>query len=130
MSRREAEALVTAAYRHQGYQLAEGSRGQANCDDGVLMTHAKQRLLVQCKHWKARKITEAAVREMYGAMAAQDASAGILISCGSITLGASRLAGFGHIQLVGGPKLVALLRIQPVPSHAAEPAARGGSNAR
>jgi restriction system protein len=129
MSRQQIEPLVVAAYRRQGYQLAE-ARARNPSEGGVLLTHGEQRVLLHCKHWKARKLTEAAVREMYGMMAAQDASAGILVTCGGITLEASRFAGFGHIQLVDGPRLLALLRIQPVPNHPAEPAARDNSSAR
>jgi restriction system protein len=130
MSRQQIEPLVTAAYRRQGYQLAEGAAARSNSDGGVLLMHGRQRVLLHCKHWRARKLSEAAVREMYGMMAAQDASAGILITCGTITLEASRFAGFGHIQLIDGQRLLALLRIAAVPSHAAEPAASGKSSAR
>jgi hypothetical protein len=42
--------------------------------------------------------------------AAPDANAGILITSGSFTLEASRFAGYGSIQLIDGPRLLALLR--------------------
>jgi restriction system protein len=50
------------------------------------------------------------VRELYGMMAAHSANAGILITSGSFTLEASRFAGYGRIQLIDGPRLLAMLR--------------------
>ncbi|HEY1726284.1 MAG TPA: restriction endonuclease [Steroidobacteraceae bacterium] len=130
LSRQELEQRVSAAYRRLGFQLPASLAASGGAEDGVLMTHGKQRVLLQCKHCKARKITEVAVRELFGMMAAQEAEAGILITCGSITLEASRFAGFGRIQLLDGAKLLALLSLQSVKIDTAEPAARGKSSAR
>ena len=76
----------------------------------MLLTQGDQRVLLQCKYWKTRKLAEMPVRELYGMMAAQSANAGILITSGSFTLEASRFAGYGRIQLIDGPRLLALLR--------------------
>src|SRR5450631_3721127 len=110
LAQKEVERLVADAYRRQGYQLSEIGGSGAQCEPGMLLTKAAQRLLLQCKYWKTRKLAEMPVRELYGMMAEQGANAGILITSGSFTLEASRFAGYGRIQLIDGPRLLALLR--------------------
>jgi len=107
LARADLERTLLACLRQQGYQLANPAAGDA---DSVLMLQAGRRLLLQFKHWKARKITEGAVRELYGQMADHDAACGMLVTSGTITLEASRFAGFAHIQLIDVPRLQALLR--------------------
>jgi restriction endonuclease Mrr len=109
LAQKEIEQLVAEAYRGRGY-LVELTACGAQPDGGMLLTKATQRLLLQCKYWRTRKIAEMPVRELYGMMAAHDANAGILITSGSFTLEASRFAGYGSIQLIDGPRLLALLR--------------------
>ena len=110
LSRKEVERLVAEAYRRQGYQVEELGTTTGDADAGMLLTKATQRVLLQCKYWKTRKLAEMPVRELYGMMAAQSANAGILITSGSFTLEASRFAGYGRIQLIDGPRVLALLR--------------------
>jgi restriction system protein len=97
------ERLVTGAYRARGYEA---------CASGGdwLLTRQSQRLLLQCKHWKTRKVSEMPVRELYGSMAGVSATGGVLISAGSFTLEATRFAGLGGIELLDGPRLLALLQ--------------------
>jgi restriction endonuclease Mrr len=110
LSRAEVERLVAAAYRRQGYQVDVVGGSAAESDAGMLLTKATQRLLLQCKYWKTRKLAEMPVRELYGMMATHSANAGILITSGSFTLEASRFAGYGRIQLIDGQRLLAMLR--------------------
>jgi restriction system protein len=110
LSRKEVERLVAEAYRRQGYQVDELGATAGESDAGMLLSKATQRVLLQCKHWKTRKLAEMPVRELYGMMAAHSANAGILITSGSFTLEASRFAGYGRIQLIDGPRLLAMLR--------------------
>jgi restriction system protein len=138
LSRKEVERLVAEAYRRQGYQVDEPGAAAGESDDGMLLTKATQRVLLQCKYWKTRKLAEMPVRELYGMMAAQSANAGILITSGSFTLEASRFAGYGRIQLIDGPRLLAMLKqgaaTDARADHAAETstrqATRAGSPAR
>jgi len=106
----EVERLVIEAYRRQGYQPLERGASDAQPDAGTLLTKAAQRLLLQCKYWSSRKIAEMPVRELYGMMAAHNANGGMLVTSGSFTLEASRFAAYGSIQLIDGPRLLALLR--------------------
>jgi len=109
MSAQDVARLAVQAYQRQGYQLVEAGGSAAQPDAGIVLTKAAQRLLLQCKYWKTRKIAEMPVRELYGMMAEHNANAGMLITSGSFTLEASRFAGYGRIQLIDGPRLLALL---------------------
>jgi restriction endonuclease Mrr len=129
-SQKEVERLVAEAYRRLGYQVDALGGGAAAAEAGMLLTKAAQRVLLQCKYWKTRKIAEQPVRELYGVMAAHNANAGILVTTGSITLEASRFAGFGRIQLIDGPRLLAMLRQNGAAQQPAEPAQRTHSGAR
>jgi restriction system protein len=133
LSRKEVERLVAEAYRRQGYQVDALGAPADESDAGMLLTKATQRVLLQCKYWKTRKLAEMPVRELYGMMAAQSANAGILITSGSFTLEASRFAGYGRIQLIDGPRLLAMLQQAAATDvraeHAAEPSARPATRA-
>jgi restriction system protein len=130
LSQQEIERLVAEAHRRLGYQVDEPRGSTAPAGEGILLTKATQRVLLQCRYWKTRKIAEKAVREFYGVMAAHSATAGILVTTGSFTLEASRFAGFGHIQLIDGPRLLALLRQGAASEPSAGPAQRANSGAR
>ncbi len=138
LSRKEVERLVAEAYRRQGYQVDELGTTTGDADAGMLLSKAAQRVLLQCKYWNTRKIAEMPVRELYGMMAAHNANAGILITSGSFTLEASRFAGYGRIQLIDGPRLLAMLqqgaaadtRAQHAAESSARQPARAGSSAR
>src|SRR5580700_5523609 len=103
LSQQDLERLVTGAYRVRGYEVRADDAGD------LLLTKLDQRLLLQCKHWKTRKIGEMPVRELYGSMAAHSASGGVMISSGTFTLEATRFANFGGIELLDAVKLKALL---------------------
>jgi restriction system protein len=130
LSRGEVERLVAQAYRRQGYQVVGTAGSAAEPDSGLLLTKPTQRVLLQCKYWKTRKLAESPVRELYGMMAAQSANAGILITSGSFTLEASRFAGYGRIQLIDGPRLLALLREDEAADRSAAQPPRSNSAAR
>jgi restriction system protein len=130
LSEKEVERLVAEAYRGQGYQVDDLGGAAAQPETGILLTKAAQRVLLQCRHWKSRKIAEKPVRELYGMMAAHSANAGILVTTGSFTLEASRFAGFGRIQLIDGPRLLAMLREKVAAQPPAAQAPRANSAAR
>jgi restriction system protein len=112
----DVERLAAAAYRARGYDVRAIKAADGEVEGDLLMTKESQRLLLQCKHWKTRKIGEMPVRELYGAMAGHSASGGVLISSGVFSLEATRFAGFGGIELVDGLKLTALLRAPGEPA--------------
>jgi len=110
------EFLVAEAYRRQGYQV-EYSLGRGT-DDGVDLTLRQdgRTSLVQCKQWKVFSIGASVIREMFGLMTAEHADEAIIVTTGKFTRDAQDFAAGKPIQLIDGPKLLALVQsvqIQP-----------------
>lgn len=105
--------LVGEAYRRRGYQVEE--RGGASADGGIdlVLTRpaqsGREKVLVQCKQWRARRVGVDVVRELYGVMAATGASAGIVVTSGSYTEEATAFASGRNLTLLDGPRLVELI---------------------
>lgn len=100
----EFEQMVGEALRKQGYSVTETKKGP---DGGIdLVLHkGGERFLVQCKHWKAFKVSVQTVRELYGVMAAQGAAGGFVVTSGVFTTEARKFAKGINVQLVDGQSL-------------------------
>nr|WP_298923879.1 restriction endonuclease [uncultured Ramlibacter sp.] len=120
MSWREFELLVGEAFRLQGYAVRE--QGGSGADGGVDLVLQKDRetYLVQCKQWKAFKVSVQTVRELYGVMAAQGAAGGFVITSGRFTSEAVEWAEGRNIELMDGDQLFALIQ-QAKASRTGEP---------
>ncbi|WP_334048032.1 DUF2034 domain-containing protein [Alteromonas gracilis] len=105
---RNFEELVAEAYRRQGYRVTEGGYG---ADGGIDLELRKdgQLTLVQCKQWKTQKVGVNVVREMFGVLTAHKANHFIIISSGTFTQQAIDFAAGKSIELIDGPKLLALV---------------------
>lgn len=105
---RNFEELVAEAYRRQGYRVTEGGYG---ADGGIDLELRKDGLLtlVQCKQWKTQKVGVNVVREMFGVLTAHQANHFIIISSGTFTQQAIDFAAGKPIELIDGPKLLALI---------------------
>ena len=105
---RNFEELVAEAYRRQGYRVTEGGYG---ADGGIDLELRKDGLLtlVQCKQWKTQKVGVNVVREMFGVLTAHQANHFIIISSGTFTQQAIDFAAGKPIELIDGPKLLALV---------------------
>ena len=105
---RNFEELVAEAYRRQGYRVTEGGYG---ADGGIDLELQKDGLLtfVQCKQWKTQKVGVNVVREMFGVLTAHQANHFIIISSGTFTQHAIDFAAGKPIELIDGPKLLALV---------------------
>ena len=109
MSWREFEMLVGEAFRLQGYRVAE--TGGAGPDGGIdlVLSKGSEKFLVQCKQWKAFKVSVTVVRELYGVIAAKGAAGGFVVTSGRFTEDATAFATGRNITLVDGPRLHGLL---------------------
>lgn len=107
---REFEQLVGEAFRMRGYRVTE--TGGDGADGGIDLVLHKQgeKLLVQCKQWRALKVGVGIVRELYGVMAAEGASGGFVVTSGRFTAEAKAFAQGRNVTLVDGPALLLLLR--------------------
>ena len=113
------EELVAEAYRRQGYKVTEND--SAGPDGGIDLVIQKngRRFLVQCKQWRSQKVGVKIIREMFGLVAAEKASGGIVITSGQFTQDARAFARGRALQLVTGEKLAELINTvqkEPVPS--------------
>jgi restriction system protein len=109
MSWHEFELLVGEAFRLQGYRVSE--QGGAGPDGGIDLVLGKgsEKFLVQCKQWKAFKVSVTVVRELYGVMAAKGAAGGFVVTSGSFTDDATAFASGRNIKLIDGPLLHGLI---------------------
>lgn len=125
MSWKEFELLVGEAFRRQGYKVVETGGGGA--DGGVDLVLSKpgqngtEKLLVQCKQWRAVKVGVDVVRELYGVMAAHGATGGVVVTSGRFTAEAMSFASGRNVTLMDGPKLHSLLRDAQAATSAAVP---------
>jgi len=110
MSWREFEGLVEEYFRIRGYAVSRlGGEGPDGGVDLVLGRGA-EKVLVQCKQWRALRVGAPVVRELYGAMAAQGAASGIVVTSGSFTPDAVEFASGRNVRLVAGPELHGMIR--------------------
>lgn len=106
----EFESVVGEAFRRRGYSVTE--RGGAGPDGGVdlVIRKGSESTVVQCKQYRATQVGVAIVREIFGAMTAEGASAGMVVSLGTFTRDAQAFASGRNIKLVTANELQALLR--------------------
>jgi len=105
LSWREFEELVGEVYRRKGYNITE--RGGGGADGGVdlVLRRGGETLFVQCKHWKMDKVGVKIVRELYGVIASEGASGGIVISSGKFTEEAANFVKGKPLELINGTQL-------------------------
>ncbi|MGO9482433.1 MAG: restriction endonuclease [Candidatus Kryptoniota bacterium] len=106
---REFEELVGEAYRRLGYSVTETGGGGADGGVDLILRKNGEKLLVQCKHWKLEKIGVKVVRELYGVIAAEGASGGIVICSGTFTQEARDFARGKPMELVEGTALARMV---------------------
>jgi len=101
----EFELLVGEALRRQGFSVQEA--GGAGPDGGIDLVARKdgEKYLVQCKQWRSVQVGVPVVRELYGAMAAEGAVGGFVISSGRFTKAAKEFASGRNLKLVDGELL-------------------------
>jgi len=109
------EQLVGEAFRRQGYSIMETSQGGADGGIDLQLKKGSEIFLVQCKQWRAYKVSVNIVRELYGVMAAKNVSGGFVITSGHFTEDAKTFASGQNIELIDGPKLATMIAaVQPM----------------
>ena len=109
---KEFENLTGEYFRREGFRVGE-SLG-IGPDGGVDLRLRKEGglTLVQCKRWKSRKVGLPVVRELLGAMTAEQAARGILITTSSFTREAVDFARSQPIDLIEGRQWLDMIRAQ------------------
>lgn len=105
MSWRDFEVMVGEYFRRQGFAVAGNGGGGPDGGVDLWLTRGADRYLVQCKHWRARRVGVEPVREMYGLIAAQRLAGGYVVTSGEFTDEARRFAQGRELQLVNGAAL-------------------------
>lgn len=105
MSWQQFERVVGEIFRVRGYSVQQ--RGGNGPDGGVdlVLTRGAEKVLVQCKHWRAQRVGVTVVRELYGAMAAEHAAGGIVVTQGEFTEDAKEFAKGRNLELLNGEAL-------------------------
>ena len=117
MSWRELEQLVLEAYRRLGYQVEESVSGGPDGGVDLRLRRHGQLTLVQCKHWRSRRVGAPVVREQYGLLAHHTADAVIVVTTGDFTSEARAFAAGKPIELIAGTELLPLVRgVQRTPA--------------
>ena len=110
LSWREFEELVGEAYRRKSYSVTETGGGGSDGGVDLILKRGGEKLLVQCKHWKMSKVGVKVIRELYGVVAAEGATGGIVISTGSFTQEAIDFAKGKLLELINGAQLQQLIK--------------------
>lgn len=110
MSWQEFEMLVGEAFRRKGYAVTETGGGGADGGIDLVLRKDGEKLLVQCKQWRAFKVGVTTIRELYGVMAASGAEGGFVVTSGVFTQDAKAFAEGRNITLIDGAELSALIK--------------------
>ncbi|MGO9948427.1 MAG: restriction endonuclease [Steroidobacteraceae bacterium] len=105
MEWRNFELLICGALRREGYRIDERGGSGPNGEIDLIATKARQRLLIQCKHWKTQQVGVSVIRELNGVVAARRADGGIVVTGGTFTKEARDFARGCRIRLIGGESL-------------------------
>lgn len=109
MSWQEFELLVGEAFRMRGFTVAETGGGGADGGIDLKLRMGSESFLVQCKQWRAYKVSVNVVRELFGVMAAQGAVGGFVVTSGVFTSDAKAFAEGRNIELIDGIALAAMI---------------------
>jgi restriction system protein len=109
MSWKDFELLVGEGFRLKGYTVVENGGGGA--DGGIDLSLKKdgEVFLVQCKQWRAYKVSVSIVRELFGVMVAHGAAGGFVVTSGVFTEDARKFALGRNIELIDGTALAAMI---------------------
>ena len=107
---KEFEDLTAELFRRRGFKVEESLGSGA--DGGVDLRFRKEgeKTLVQCKRWKSTKVGLPVVRELLGAMTAENTKYGILVTTSRFTSEAQAFASQHSIELMDGESLLSEIK--------------------
>lgn len=110
LSWRDFELLVGEAFRLRGFSVAETGGGGADGGVDLRLKKGGELFLVQCKQWRADKVSVNVVRELLGVMVSQGATGGFVVTSGVFTEDACSFAEGRNIELIDGTALNAMIQ--------------------
>jgi restriction system protein len=110
------ERHIGEYYRRRGYLVtAPGLPGRDGGVDVVLEARG-ERIIVQCKHWKAWQVGVRPLRELWGLLYHRDATGAIVVTSGVFTREALAFAQGKSLQLIDGAQLARMVsEVKSVP---------------
>ena len=109
MKRANFDLLVAEGFRVQGFAVTEVGVGDTPDQPDLVVAKAGKKYCVQCRHWQETAIDIAAAVELERVMVERAADGGFLVNAGGATADAAAYASTRKIQLIHGPKLLAML---------------------
>jgi restriction system protein len=109
MKRINFDLLVAEGFRVQGFSVVEFGDGDVPGQPDLSLVKAGKKYSVQCRHWQDTAVSVEAVEELAAVVADRAADGGFLVTAGGVTADAAVFASSRKIQLVHGPKLLAML---------------------
>ncbi len=109
LSWQDFELLVGESFRMKGYTVVETGGGGADGGIDLVLKRGGEVFLVQCKQWRAFKVSVNIVRELFGVMAAQGATGGFVVTSGIFTADAQSFAKGRNIELIDGSELTRMI---------------------
>ncbi|EPR4994948.1 restriction endonuclease [Vibrio navarrensis] len=105
----EFEGYIGEFFKQQGYEVKQAFSQKPDGGVDIWMRKDGQLTLVQCKHWKARKVGIQILREMYAVMIEHNASQMIIVTSGDFTSEAIKYALDKRLWLINGGELVHMI---------------------
>ncbi|PSJ16556.1 restriction endonuclease [Nitrosomonas supralitoralis] len=109
ISWRDFELLVGEAFRMRGFSVIETGGGGADGGIDLVLKKDSELFLVQCKQWRAYKVSVNVVRELLGVMISRRATGGFVVTSGVFTAEAHSFAKGQNIELIDGSKLAIMI---------------------
>ncbi len=105
----EFESYVGEFFKSQGYKVKQALSSAPDGGVDIWLTKDGELSLVQCKHWKAKKVGVQVLREMYGVMLDNQATRMIIVTSGDFTNEAIEFGKDKRFWLVNGGELVNMI---------------------
>ncbi|ENM3807457.1 TPA: restriction endonuclease [Vibrio cholerae] len=105
----EFESYIGEFFKQQGYEVKQAFSQKPDGGVDIWMRKDGQLTLVQCKHWKSRKVGIQILREMYAVMIEHNASKMIVVTSGDFTSEAIKYALDKRLWLINGGELVHMI---------------------
>jgi restriction system protein len=109
MKRVNFDLLIAEAFRLQGFSVVEFNDADAPDRPDLGLVKAGKKFCVQCRHWQEPTVGIDAVEELECLVLDRAADGGFLVTAGKVSEDAQAIAKDRKIQLVSGPKLLAML---------------------
>lgn len=107
---RQFEELLAGYFRTQGFEVISNFGSGPDGGVDLRLRRNNELFLVQCKHWRGRKVPVTTVRELYGVMASEGAAGGYVVTSGTFTADAETFASGRNIELIDGQDLLSRLK--------------------